>query len=158
MGAWADLTLAAATLKGLAPVDLLDPDSGLVDTARATTEMVAQAKRHVQTRITAELPRMVNDADGPIEFLDAASGLAKTHIDDLLQEMLGYAFLMLYYEQEGLSRQGVYSQKAELAAHRFEGAFHAFSRVIVLDEDFITASEATTDNWMNKYSHPIFIG
>ena len=44
IGDWDNLALSATTLKGLAPVDLRDPEFGYYDTDAATAEYVAQAK------------------------------------------------------------------------------------------------------------------
>jgi len=156
IGDWDALSLSATTLKGLAPRDLLDPDFGEFDTDAATSEYVAQAKDYIEVRLMGAIPAMVVKADGPNEFMDAATTI--TSVAGPIQRMLGASFLMHYYEQERFSGTDLYSDKLDRIKMSFEEAFTAFVMYIQLDEDFIDAIEATADADLSKFNDLPLVG
>lgn len=159
MGAWDSLTLASSTMKGIAPVDLMDPDTGIFDPDRLTTDYVSAAKRYIQTRLMKEMPTFISEADGPEEFLDAAVTINKAHINDLLQEVLAHAFLFLYYDQEMVARNSTFSDRSSIARDRFNEAFQALTQMLRLDAEFLAQSQSTTDSTnLARHAVPIFIG
>ena len=155
---WSSVTINTATLEGIAPVDLTDPDFDSPDTTRATTAYLAQAKRYVELRLMREMTYFVEKADGPNELMDAALGINKGHITSLIQSILAYCFLFHYYEQEGLSSTGVFVDRASLMKERFEEAFNAFCTYIRLDEDFLDQAETTTDSDLSLNSATTWVG
>jgi len=159
MGAWADLTLASATMKGIAPVDLMNPDTGVYDSSRVSTDYLAAAKRYIQTRLTKDLPTFISEADGAEEFMDAAVTIAKSHINDLIQEMLAHAFLIRYYKQEATGRNNLFVERGIMAQEDFDMAIQAFIQIIRLDADFLTQAQSTTDSTtLSQHGVPVFIG
>ncbi len=142
---WSDLTLTAATLKGIAPVDLTDSDFDTHDSERITADRLSQAKRYIQMRLMRDIPQFIEKTDGPAEFLDAVIAVGKAHLNDLLQMMLGYAVLFHYYEQEAISSNTIYEDKGMIMRKYFEEAFNAFSVYIRLDKDVLQQSQTTAE-------------
>jgi len=155
---WTSVTIDAATLQGIAPVDLMDPDFNEVDSTRATTAYLAQAKRYIELRLMRELSFFVEKADGPAEFMDAALAINKGHITSLIQSLLAYCFLFHYYEQEAMGSGSSFVDRALLMKSRFEEAFNAFCSYIRLDTDFIDQAESTTDNTLSRHAGVTWVG
>jgi hypothetical protein len=158
MGAWSSLALSTTTLKGIAPVDLLDPDFEAHDTERTTAERVTQAKRYIQMRLMRDLSGFVERADGPAEFLDAVVTVDKSHLNDLLQMMLGYAFMFHYYEQEAIGSNTIYEDRGGMMRKYFEESLNAFVTYIRLDEDVLEQAESTTDDALSTDSAITWVG
>jgi len=156
MGAWATLSLDDATLKGMAPTDLSDPDFGEHDTDRATTDMVQGAKEYIEVRLMAAIPRLVVKAPGPEAFMDAA--VAITNVANPIQQMLGRAFLFLYYGDAQFSNLDVYEFRKQEQKALFEEVFNGFTLYIQSDVDFLEQLEITSDTGLDKYSVPVFVG
>lgn len=158
MGSWSSLSLSASTLKGIAPVDLLDPEFESYDTQRITSERVTQAKRYIQMRLMRELPGFIEKADGPEEFLDAVVDVNKAHLNDLLQMLLAYSVLFHYFEQEAIATGTAYEDRAGYMRKYFEETLNAFSTYIRLDEDVLDEAETTTENALNVDSAVTWVG
>ena len=155
-GDWDAVTLADATLKGIVPVDFQDADFGEFDTDLNETNRLAQAKRYIENRLFGALPELVVRADGAEEFMDAAASISS--IDNLIQEMLAWSYLLHWYEQERFSGADVYNDKRMLAEHRFEQMFTAFVKYIPKDPNFIDAAEATASTDLSRFSNTVFVG
>jgi hypothetical protein len=155
---WTSVTIEAATLQGIAPVDLTDPDFNEVDSTRATTAYLAQAKRYIELRLMRELSFFVEKADGPSEFMDAALAINKSHITSLIQSLLAYCFMFHYYEQEAFGSNSGFVDRALLMKSRFEEAFNAFCSYIRLDGDFMDQAESTTDGSLSRHSGTTWVG
>lgn len=154
MGAWADLSLDATTLKGMVPKDFLDPDYGTHDTQRATADMVQAAKEYVETRLIAAVPSLIVKSPGPVAFMDAACGIS--NVANVLQQVLARSFLYTYYGSEQFSNFDVYAFKQTEQMRLFDQAFNAFVTYIQLDEDFLTALETTSDTGLKKYNNVVW--
>lgn len=151
MGAWSDLALANDTLKGVAPVDMVDGDFGSFDTDVQTDELLAEVKRQIEIDVIARDPLFADRADGPIEFMDAAVNVGKGHVDSLIQSMLGYKFTQLFYETQAMSGRGIYTDRAELFEHRYRATFIAFMGYIVRDKDFFRQLQSTVDDEIGSF-------
>lgn len=156
IGDWDALALSVTTLKGLAPFDLNDPEFEQFDTDVATTEYVAQAKDYIEARLMGAVPGLIVKADGPSEFMDAATTI--TNVSGVIQRMLGAAFLYHYYGQERFSNADLLATKREEMKEEFDEVFTAFVVYIQLDDDFIDAIEATSDADLSRYNDFPFIG
>ena len=156
IGDWDALSLSATTLKGIAPVDLRDPDFGEFDTDAATSEYVAQAKDYIETRLIGSIPQMIVKTDGPNEFMDAVTTIS--NVAGVVQRVLALAFLMHYYGQERFSGSDLFDMKREEMKEDFEQAYNALVTYIQLDEDFIDAIEATSDADLSQYNDLPFVG
>ena len=156
-GNWAALELADATLQGMAPVDFMDADfDGEFDTDKKTTAYVNGAKRLIQRRLIKDLPEIIVLSEGPKAFMDAATTI--TNVADIIQEMLGWAFLIRYYGQESFSNTDKFFFLMEDAKQQFEDAFTAFAGYMQRDTDFLDALEATSDGSLSKFDDPVWVG
>lgn len=156
MGAWSDLSLTQATLMGIAPVDLINPDTATYDSTRLTANYENAAKREVEAHIVKAMPRLVALTDGPETFLDDAADV--TNISNLLQDVLAYAFLKLYYAQERYSDTDLYDAKHKEAKESFVTRVQALTEYLLADEDFITALEGSSGEQVDKWEGVVWIG
>jgi len=155
-GDWDALALSAATMEGIVSVDFNDPDFDVHDTDLVETNVVAQAKRYITNRLIGALPEMVVRADGPDEFMDAATTISS--VDDIIQGMIAWSYLIHFYEQERFSNADLYHDKMMNAKMRFEELFNAFVKYLPKDQDFIDAAEATASADLSRYGDTMFIG
>ena len=156
IGDWDSLALSATTLKGLAPVDRRDPDFGEYDTDAPTSEYVAQAKDYIETRLLGAVPALIVKADGPNEFMDAATTIS--NVAGVIQRMLGLSFLWHYYGQERFGTSDLFAIKRDEVKMDFDQTLNGFIIYIQQDEDFIDAIEATADADLSKFNDLPFIG
>jgi hypothetical protein len=156
IGDWDNLALSDSTLKGIAPVDLRDPEFGYYDTDAATAEYVAHAKDYIETRLVGSVPHLIVKADGPNEFMDAVTTI--TEVSGVVQRVLALAFLMHYYAQERFGASDLYDIKREEMKAEFEQAYNALVNYIQLDQDFIDAIEATADADLSQYNDQVYVG
>lgn len=154
MGSWADLTLSTSTLKGIAPVDMIDGDFGVFDSDVITTDKLDEVKRYIEIRIISKDPLLADRADGPEEFMDAAIDINKPHVNKLIQAMLGYRFVQLFYETQAMGSRGVFNERGELFEHRFNEPFFAFMGYILRDKDFFDQLDTTTDDAVANFRGP----
>lgn len=151
MGSWANLSLAAATLKGMAPVDMRDGDFGTFDTDVINTDILNEAKAYIEIRVTERDPLLADRADGPAEFMDAAVDINKTHVNSFIQRMLGYKYTQMFYETQAMGTRGIYDVQAERFEHRFNEVFSAFMGYILHDKDFFDQLETTIDDDIDSF-------
>lgn len=106
MGAWTDLTLAVATLQGLASVDW-PASSAQVD---VDTSIVAQAKSTVVSLATPRLAAEIVAQGGSDAFFDLVA--AESKLSSQVQTMLGYAYLHHSFFDRAPTSTGVLYEKA----------------------------------------------
>lgn len=155
MGAWADLPLDAATLKGMAPTDMTDPTFNEHDSQRATDDTVQNAKDYIGVRLVGAIPSLIVKSPGPDAFMDAA--VAITNMANTIQQMLSRAFLYHYYSGEAFSNLDIYEFKKEQQMNLFDEAFTAFVTYIQLDVDFLEQLELTSDTGLDKYKDIVWV-
>jgi len=155
MAEWDDLALDDATLMGIAPGEFADMDQpSIIDSDKVTTNMTNAAKRYVKGRLTSALPSLVAKLSGPEVFLDKLI----VHTDaELIQDVIGYAFLMRYYSDERLSDVGLTEVKRREAGVMFEDAFLAVKSSAQFNSDFIDAIEGSADEDLEDYRNPVYI-
>lgn len=151
MGSWADLTLDADVMDGIAPVDLRDRDFDTYDTDAISTNVFNEAKGYMEMRAMRDHPEMMRDADGPQEYFDAALDIAKTHITSLVKRTLGYCAMWQYHEQQALSPNSIQIDRSLQMKQRFEEAFGALIQQLRIDEDFVDQIETTVDDDMDGW-------
>jgi len=156
IGDWDSLALSSTTLKGLAPVDLRDPDFGEYNSDAATSEYVAQAKDYIETRLLGSVPALIVKADGPNEFMDAATTIS--NVAGVIQRMLGLSFLWHYYGQERFSSSDLFSIKRDEVKMDFDQTLNSFIIYIQQDADFIDAIESTSSSDLSKFNDLPFVG
>ena len=154
MGAWSDLVLADTTLAGLAGVDMMDSD-GVFDATKKVTEVTNAAKRYIETRLIRTMPDFVARVEGSAVFLDAVAG--EDEIDNLMQEVLGWAYLIRWYKQEAFTTADQFHQKMTAAIEEFNVAFDALVSYLRHDDEFITALESDSAKSLKQYNAPIHI-
>jgi hypothetical protein len=158
MGSWTDLTLNNDVMDGIAPIDLRDPDFDVYDTDAISTNVANEAKGFIEMRLSNEFPDMINDADGPIEFLDAALDISKAHVTNLVNRTVGYCAMWQFYETQAMSNSSIQINRAGWMRERFDMAFHALVHQLRIDSDFVTQLETTVDDSMGRHSAPTFMG
>ena len=158
MGFWANLTLDADVMDGIAPIDLRDPDFDTYDTDAISTNVANEAKGYIEMKLFREFPEMIRDADGPQEFLDAALDIAKTPITSLVKRTWGYCVMWQYYEANAMSNTSIQIDSSGWMREKFDMAFHALVQQLRIDPDFITQLETTVDDDMGKYKPRTFMG
>lgn len=156
MGAWSDLELSSDTLKGVAEIDFVDPDTGDYDADRVTAQYITAAKRYVETRLIRTMPELMARAGGPEAFMDVVS--ARTTIASIVQEILAWSFLLHYYRQESMGNSDVFSANETNAKMRFEDAYTSMTAYLKNDTTFIAALETASSKGMGRFDDPIFIG
>lgn len=154
MGSWADLTLADATLKGIAPVDMIDGNFGIFDTDINETNRLNEAKQYIEMRIVSNDALFAERADGPQEIMDAAIDINKTYIDNLIQRMIGYKYVQAFYETEAMGGNSLFLTRAEMMEFRFNETFTALMRVLMRDPDFFDQLDGTTDEDLAAFEGP----
>jgi hypothetical protein len=157
MASWANLTLDSTILQGIAPVDLYDPDTGAFDETRSTVYL-DQAKGYIQMRLMREIPMACEKAGGPEEFLDAAVDIAKDAITTTLQQLLSYAFLIHYYDQQALGMGSVMFERMGMMREKFDMTLQAFVRYIMLDEDFVDQVNSLASPGLTSDMRPVWVG
>lgn len=155
MGAWDDLALDNSTLKGMAPADLQDPDYGEFDTQRKSTDTVQNAKDYIVLRLAGAAPQLMATAPTPEAFMDAA--ITTGAATDLIQQLLGRAFLYHYYQGERFSNSDVYEFKKQEQKMLLDEALQAVTAYLLADEDFLTQLETTSETGLDKYNDVIFV-
>lgn len=120
MGAWADLTLTTATIRGIAPFDVVDRDSGLVDAHLLTSDAVAAAKNLVVVEIISKADQFVDQAGGYPAFFDAVAADDDTGLALLLQQVVGWAFILEHYRTERIAVDDRYDADMKMAAGRLD--------------------------------------
>lgn len=154
MGSWADLILDNSTLDGMAPADLSDPEFGEFDTQRKSTDRVDNAKDYIKLRLAGAMPELMATAPSPEAFMDAA--VDTQNAVDLLQQLLGRAFLFFYYGDERFSSLDIYEFKRQEQKMLFDEAFNAVVNFLLADEDFLLQLETTSETGLDKYGHIIY--
>lgn len=158
MGAWTSLTLDSSVMEGIAPIDLRDSDFGTYDTDAISTNVANEAKGYIEMKLIREYPEMIRDADGPIEYLDAALDIAKTHITSLVKRTWGYCVMWQYYEANAMSNTSIQIDRSGWMREKFDMAFHALVQQLRIDPDFIEQLEGTVDDDMSKHKSRTFMG
>lgn len=158
MGSWTSLTLDNSVMDGIAPIDLRDPDFGTYDTDAISTNVANEAKGYMEMKLIREYPEMIRDSDGPIEYLDAALDIAKTHITNLVKRTWGYCVMWQYYDANAMSNASIQVDRSGQMREKFEMAFGALIQQLRIDSDFITQLEGTIDDDMSKHKSRTFVG
>lgn len=160
MGAWADLTITAAALRGVVPVDLRYDDFGDVAAGRVTAEYLAAAKVTVETLAlggaaasidgvsvyAAGLSATIQHLGGVAAFFDAAA--ASAELSPRLEHLVLHAFRWHYYGQERGGSDEIFGVKrAEAWADLVLGlrAFGGYAPMVLVDTtDPPTVRQATS--------------
>ena len=129
MGAWADMKLDTAEVKGLAEHLLTDRQSGSFDQSLITTDREQAAKGRLEDALfkAGSLAAFVDDADGPDALLDALADDAT--LDGRLQRGFALAFLDLFADDDAVLQGGRTAELSGRFATRLEGWAKAFGSI-----------------------------
>lgn len=129
MGAWADMTLSMAEVKGLAENLLTDRQSGGFNPDLTNMEREQAAKGRLEDVLfkAGGLAAFVDDAGGPDALLDALADDAT--LNGRLQRGFALAFLDLFADDDAVIQSGRTAERSGRFAGRLKGWAKAFGSI-----------------------------